>query len=377
MSNFPHSEPLREIISEQMSLSPQQRITFAQYMDLVLYHPQYGYYGSGQVAIGAEGDFFTSSSLGADFGQLWAEQFLEIAEILGFPQPFYLVEVGAGLGYFANDVLNYLQEKSPTLYNSLAYIVIENCQILAEKQKSFLENHHHVIAWKTWQEIEDNSLTGCIFSNELIDAFPVHQVVFCQGKLKEIYLNNQLQEVIAPLSTDKILEYFEFLSINISSENYRTEVNLAALDWLENVANKLKKGYVITVDYGYSAEKYYHPQRYQGTLQCYWQHQRHNDPYRYLGYQDITTHVNFTALEKQGLQVGLETLGFTKQGMALMALGLGDKLAELSTRKYDLPKILQRRDALHQLIDPAGLGNFGVLIQGKGISTTLRALQQY
>jgi len=346
-------------------------------MDLALYHPQYGYYSSGQVAIGARGDFFTSSSLGADFGQLWAEQFLEIAEILGFPQPFYLVEVGAGLGYFANDVLNYLQQKSPTLYNSLAYIVIENCQILAEKQKSFLENHHHVIAWKTWQEIEDNSLTGCIFSNELIDAFPVHQVVFCQGKLKEIYLNNQLQEVIAPLSTNKILEYFKLISINISSENYRTEVNLAALDWLENVANKLKKGYVITVDYGYSAEKYYHPQRYQGTLQCYWQHQRHNDPYRYLGYQDITTHVNFTALEKQGLQVGLETLGFTKQGMALMALGLGDKLAELSTGKYDLPKILQRRDALHQLIDPAGLGNFGVLIQGKGISTTLRALQQY
>ena len=99
---------------------------------------------------------------------------------------------------------------------------------------------------------------------------------------------------------------------------------------------------MITVDYGYSAEKYYHPQRYQGTLQCYWQHQRHNDPYRYLGYQDITTHVNFTALEKQGLQVGLETLGFTKQGMALMALGLGDQLAELSTGKYDLPKILQR-----------------------------------
>jgi SAM-dependent MidA family methyltransferase len=377
MSNFPHSELLREIISEQISLNSQQRITFAQYMDLVLYHPRYGYYSSGQVSIGAEGDFFTSSSLGADFGQLWAEQFLEIAEILGFPKPFYLVEVGAGLGYFANDVLNYLREKSPTLYNSLAYIVIENCQILAEKQKSFLENHHHVVSWKTWEEIENNSLIGCIFSNELIDAFPVHQVIFCQGKLKEIYLNNQLQEVIAPLSTNEILEYFELISINISSENYRTEVNLAALDWLKSVANKLKKGFVITVDYGYSAQKYYHPQRHQGTLQCYWQHQRHNDPYRYLGYQDITTHVNFTALEKQGAQVGLETVGFTKQGMALMALGLGDKLAELSTGKYDLPKILQRRDALHQLIDPAGLGNFGVLIQGKDISTTLRALQQY
>lgn len=386
MPSLPHSLALQEIIRQQIASSPEQRITFAQYMELVLYHPVYGYYGSGQVAIGAGGDFFTSSSLGADFGELWAEQFIEIAEILEFPQPFYLVEVGAGSGQLAHDILHYLQRKAPRLYNSLVYIIIETSQSLRSKQQSFLASYQAQVSWKTWEDLENISLVGCIFSNELIDAFPVHQLVWHQGNLQEVYLthkDNQLQEVIADISTARIRDYFNLVSIDISAANYpdgyRTEVNLAALDWLQTVAGKLKQGYLITVDYGYSAEKYYHPQRAGGTLQCYWQHQRHNDPYRYLGYQDITTHVDFTALERQGEVLGLEKLGLSKQGMVLMALGLGDRLADLSSGKYNLQEVLHRRDALHQLMDPAGLGNFFVLFQSKGLTEkqkqhTLKAL---
>jgi SAM-dependent MidA family methyltransferase len=131
----------------------------------------------------------------------------------------------------------------------------------------------------------------------------------------------------------------------------------------------LQRGYILTIDYGYPAHRYYSPTRSQGTLQCYSQHAHHSDPYRAIGRQDITAHVNFTALEQYGELVGLETLGFTQQGLFLMALGLGDRIADLSTPNPDIPvqDILRRRESLHALINPMGLGNFGVLLQAKGL----------
>jgi SAM-dependent MidA family methyltransferase len=126
----------------------------------------------------------------------------------------------------------------------------------------------------------------------------------------------------------------------------------------------------LTIDYGYNAQKYYHPQRTQGTLKCYYNHRHHDNPYVNIGSQDITSHVNFTALEKYGKFLGLSNLGYTKQALFLMNLGLGDRLNELSNGKIPLTKILQRRQELHNLINPEGLGNFGVLLQGKNLIFT-------
>ena len=140
------------------------------------------------------------------------------------------------------------------------------------------------------------------------------------------------------------------------------------------MTNKLKTGYLLTIDYGYPAAKYYHPQRSQGTLSCYYQHRHHSDPYINVGQQDITTQVNFTALEKWGEHCQLVTLGFTQQALFLMGLGLGDRLMDLSVGQYDFTTLLKRRDALHQLIEPTGLGKFGVLIQGKGLTPEQRKL---
>ncbi|NEP47111.1 MAG: class I SAM-dependent methyltransferase, partial [Okeania sp. SIO2H7] len=132
---------------------------------------------------------------------------------------------------------------------------------------------------------------------------------------------------------------------------------------------KLQKGYLLTIDYGYQAPRYYNPTRRQGTLQCYYQHHRNNDLYWNIGQQDITAHVDFTALEKQGILSGLENIGFTQQALFLMALGLGDRLNELSNNQgFSIQEVLRRREVLHSLIDPMGLGNFGVLVQGKGLS---------
>ncbi|NJK48764.1 class I SAM-dependent methyltransferase [Candidatus Gracilibacteria bacterium] len=378
MSTTSNSQSLIDLIRDRIANSPKQQIAFAEYMNLVLYHPQYGYYSSGKVAIGAEGDFFTSSSLGSDFGELLAEQFIDIWQILKCPTPFNLVEMGAGTGLLASDILSYLQKNAPNLLATLEYIIVEQAEGLIERQQDLLKfwiDNNVNISWKSWQDISEESLVGCLFSNELVDALPVHQIILANNQLKEIYIQysqDKFLEIIDEVSTPKLAEYFHLIDIDLSSkayaDGYRTEVNLLALDWLKTVAIKLKQGYLLTIDYGYNAQRYYNPQRDRGTLQCYYQHRRHNNPYINIGAQDITTHVDFTALERQGELCGLQKVGFTQQGLFLMALGLGDRLNDLSSGKYNFQQILQRRDALHQLIDPAGLGGFGVLIQSKGLS---------
>jgi SAM-dependent MidA family methyltransferase len=396
---------LRSLIANQIAAEPNQRMTFADYMDLALYHPEQGYYATGAVNIGSEGDFFTSPHLSRDFGELLAEQFAQMWDILGHPMPFTLMEMGAGQGLLAADVLYYLHRHYPDCFEALEYIIIEKAAGLISQQQQQLHrlkigDKALPLRWCSLEEIPENSITGCCFSNELIDAFPVHQVVIEGGQIKEIYVTpantgidnitldaqapseTNFVEITDTLSTSKLTEYFDFIGIDLLSgtypEGYRTEVNLAALDWLKTVTKRLPRGFLLTIDYGYSAERYYQPARHQGTLQCYYQHQHHDNPYLYIGQQDITAHVNFTALERQGELCGLRKVGFTQQGLFLMALGLGDRIAALSARDsdrgnaiakgQDVIKIMQRRQILHQLMDPMGLGGFGVLIQSKGLT---------
>lgn len=386
---------LVQIIQDRIHNSSEQKITFAEYMDLVLYHPQQGYYNAHDINIGKSGDFFTSSSLGSDFGELLAQQFVEMWEILGKPVPFDLVEMGAGKGELANDILTYLLQHYPDFLSVIHYHIIEQSRSLIEQQEAKLKSWQEKevnISWDDWENIPEASLTGCIFSNELVDAFPVHRVQIKEGKLKEIYVtisseqdSSFFQEVLDDISTDELSDYFSKIGVNFPSsryeDGYQTEVNLEIIPWLNQVSRCLKKGYLLTIDYGYFAEKYYDLQRSSGTLQCYYQHQRHNNPYHYIGNQDITAHVDFTALQTYGKQVNLKPLNFTRQALFLMALGLGNRLNQLSQGHFNAMQILQRRDSLHQLIDPMGLGGFGVLLQGKAltegeIEQTLQGFQE-
>ncbi|MEG4853350.1 class I SAM-dependent methyltransferase [Microcoleus sp. B5-D4] len=374
---------LCNLIGERIAASPQQRITFAEYMDLALYHPQHGYYNSDRQSIGKQGDFITSSHWGADFAEVLAEQFVEMWEILGKPQNFAIVEMGAGRGNFAENVLQYLQLQHPDLFHILEYIIIEVSPGLQAEQRQTLADIK-CVKWCNWDEIVNNSIVGCFFSNELVDALPVHQFILEEGQVREIYVaaetpkNIQEEikfvEVIGKVSTHKIAEYLDLVGIDLSAsaygDGYRSEVNLATLDWMSTVAQKLQRGYLLTIDYGYPAHRYYNPRRREGTLQCYYRHRYHSNPYINVGRQDLTAHVNFTALEKQGELCGLDVVGFTQQALFLMALGLGDRIASLSTNDaevLDLATFLRRREALHQLIDPMGLGGFGVLVQCKGL----------
>ncbi|BAU09588.1 hypothetical protein LEP3755_00590 [Leptolyngbya sp. NIES-3755] len=376
------SSPLYNFISQR--IRDVERIPFAEFMDLALYCPQLGYYARPREKIGAQGDFFTSPHLSFDFGELVAEQLAEMWQVLGQPNPFTIVELGAGQGLLAADVLRYLDRQYPDCFNCLTYVIGEKAAAHVVEQRHRLRRWTEAgvrIEWKTIEEISDNSITGCAFSNELIDAFPVHLVEVRDRTLKEIYVQleeNRFAETIGDLSTERLADYFKFIGVDILNyaDGYRTEVNLAALDWVETIAQKIDRGFVLTIDYGYPANRYYNPMRSQGTLQCYYQHSHHNDPYIYVGEQDITAHVDFTALQLAGERSGLRTEGFTQQGLFLMSLGLGDRLMQNTqtetTSTQDLQNRLQRRDALHQLMNPMGLGGFGVLIQSRNLSQTIQ-----
>lgn len=384
------NQSLCSLIAKRIATTPNQRITFAEYMDLVLYHPELGYYATGAVNIGASGDFVTAPNLARDFGQLLAEQFVQVWHILGKPTSFTLVEMGAGQGLLAADILTHLHRNYPDCFATLEYLIVEKAQGLITQQQQLLQKLNLPTSlklnWCSWQEIADNSIVGCCFSNELVDALPVHQFVIEKGELQEVYVTTanseekeiKFVEVIGNLSTPRLREHFDFVGIDLFSgaypEGYRSEVNLAAIDWLETVASKLKRGFLFTIDYGYTAERYYLSTRHQGTLQCYYRHRHHDDPYIYIGEQDLTAHVNFTALERQGELCGLSKVGFTQQGLFLMALGLGDRLSQLSSAGEtmatgkDVMRIMQRRQVLHDLMNPLGLGGFGVLVQSKGLT---------
>jgi SAM-dependent MidA family methyltransferase len=372
---------LIDAIADRIITSPLQRIPFADYMELVLYHPQFGYYASNADCIGKSGDFLTSPHLAADFGELLAVQLKQLWEILGSPDKFSIVEMGAGQGLLAAQILEYLRLEHSNFFAVVDYIIIEAAPAMIAAQQKRLNTLP--VRWCEWLEIVDRSIVGCFLSNELIDAFPVHQVIVKETHLQEIYVTLDKEgliftEIFDELSTDRLNQYWQLNNIDLLSgkypDGYRTEVNLAALDWIEIVEQKLERGYIISIDYGYSADRYYNPIRAQGTLQCYSEHYHHNNPYIKIGNQDITAHVDFTAIQNKGELLGLQTIGFTKQGMFLMALGLGDRISTISNSGGDMQTILSRRQNLHQLIDPMGLGKFGILIQSKGLTTEERSI---
>ena len=378
------SQNLQQIITKRIQQSERQRITFADFMETALYQPEFGYYSTLGSIIGPEGDFITSPHMGHDFGEMLAEQFADMWQALDQPNPFTLIEMGAGQGLVAADVLAHLQKHHADCFNCLTYIVVEKSAALKAEQKKRLNRWQEKGAKLSWQELANipvKSIVGCAFSNELVDAFPIHWIELHEHQLKEMWVGigeTGFVPILDELSTPDLQSYFNQVGIDLVSypDGYRTEVNLAALDWLSMVAERISKGYVLTIDYGYAAQRYYSLARREGTLQCYYQHAHHNDPFANVGKQDITAHVDFTALENRGCEVGLEKIGFVQQGLFLMALGLGDRLSKLSNpvtpdreaTGRTIQNMMMRREALQQLISPMGLGNFGVLIQGKGLT---------
>ena len=347
-------------------------IPFVEFMQQALYHPEHGYYIGERTRIGKKGDFFTSSSVHSCFGRLIARQLEQMWQLLGQGN-FIIAEQGAGEGHLCLDILDALADESPEFYALLEYRLIEISPDNRQRQGQILQQH--LAAGRVaWCELDDlQGMQGCIISNELLDAFPVHLIEKHSGELQEIYVVNQRDgfgEELRPLSTGLVKDYFQLVGIE-PAEGNRCEVNLAACDWVRQVAGLLKRGFVLTIDYGYLAEELYAPYRHAGTLLCYHQHQTNEDPYQRVGYQDITAHVDFTALQKIGRQQNLDTLYFGQQYQFLMGLGFLEMLIELESRETDPNKAQALRMNLKTLILPEGGmgGGFKVLVQGKNVGS--------
>jgi SAM-dependent MidA family methyltransferase len=376
---------LKAAIRQAIAQAPAGRITFARFMEMALYYPGEGYYTHRGGLLGVRGDFYTAPHLSPAFGQLIARQLVEFWENMGAPAAFHIVEGGAGQGLLAGDILSFLRQNAPRLWPGLSYSIVEISEPLRLAQRrrlSAIPDGAELIEKVGWRDLAGfgpGEVEGVILSNELLDAFPVHLVVVEPAGLREIYVtadpaSSEFVETVGPLSTPELLRYFERLGLDLHSygAGYRTEVNLGALDWLSRAAASLGRGYLLTVDYGYTAERRYHPLRRAGTLQCYTAHTVHNNPYVNVGTQDITAHVDFTSLMRQGEASGLKNEGFTNQALFLSGLGLGDRLALLSDPVARPPGMttkqkLAEREALHRLINPNGMGNFGVVILSKNI----------
>ncbi len=336
-------------------------VTFRWFMEQALYHSGHGYYASGKASIGRRGDYFTNVSVGTLFGELLAGQFCEMWERMERPTPFVIVEQGANDGAFASDVLSSFQVRDPDLFRALEYVIVEPFQILRERQQEKLDAFPNV-SWRESLAALD-PFTGIHFSNELIDAMPVHLVRFTGGEWRERYVNESFELIDGPLSTGDLSRALRDMP---RIEGYQTEVNLAALAWLDELSKKLVRGHVISIDYGHSREDFYSPDRTQGTLACYSAHRRSENPLAAIGESDITAHVEFTTLVEHAESAGFDLAGFTDQHHFMVGLG---RRAFPDTSEAPTPERQQRLRAFRTLMHPNLMGlSFKVLCLQKGVA---------
>ncbi len=358
-------------------------VTFARFMDWCLYHPAYGYYSSGAAKIGKEGDFYTAPCVHPLFGGMLARQLCQMGDLLS-DNTFTILEIGGGRGFLCADIMAWIENHEPSLFERLEYFIVESSNVFCEEQQQRLADKRGrgKVRWLPTDALRNGNLsvTGCILSNELVDAFPVHRVVSQGGELKEIRVDEQDGSFIErwdPLTDSRLGEYLSDLGIGLA-EGQKAEVNLRALAWLEEVERCLKRGFLMTIDYGGRSCELYNLRRQEGTLRCFYRHQLHDSPYENVGRQDITAHVDFTSLIRKGEEVGLLFTGLVPQYRFLMALGFLDEIAA-ATEKLPALEALQLRLSLKCLIEPElGMGEiFKVLIQHKGMKQpALRGLRE-
>ncbi|HZI50370.1 MAG TPA: SAM-dependent methyltransferase [Terriglobia bacterium] len=326
------------VVHLQKRINQEGPIPFRDFMEEALYHPEFGYYTSARDPIGRQGDFYTSSDLDPIFGKLLAKKFGQMADALGIvPELFTIIELGAGRGLLAREILT--QQR-------FRYCILERSALMRQRQRENLNGHE-----VEWLEDLPRDVTGCIFSNEFFDALPVRRIVRRNGRLREIYVTAEFSEIEGDPQESLDLPLAEGQLADISTDARR---------WMGRIAQSLKRGYHLAIDYGYEDREFY--ARPRGTLMCYWHHQVVEDPYVRIGEQDITAHVNFSDLMREGSKGGLVTEDFRTQMDFLIQLGI---LAEFeSLVPATTIEAIQRVTALKKLILPGGMGErFKVLIQ--------------
>ena len=357
---------VRRRIEESGDHGEHGKITFAEFMEVALYWPHGGYYAGGE-PVGAQGDYYTSPAVHPSFGALIAVQLFQMWRDMGRPSPFTVLELGAGNGLLCRDICSYAAGLPDGFAAALRYVCLD--RRAAGPVESGLPGTSRVLA----DGSPFKGLTGCVLSNEYLDAFPVHQVVMTGDGLKEVYVglaDDELVERHGELSQPGLAERLDDLGIELAP-GQAAEINLALGPRFIEIAAALEKGFGLTIDYGRTAQDLYDAEaRPRGTLVTYHQHVQTDAPLTLIGRQDITAQVDFTSVARAGEKAGLEILGLVTQRDFLSNLGLDRLQQQLASQSLTPRQTQANRAGITDLVRPGGLGEFKVLVQGKNIGSS-------
>ncbi|MBV2090262.1 MAG: SAM-dependent methyltransferase [Candidatus Thiodiazotropha sp. (ex Ctena orbiculata)] len=346
-------------------------IPFDMFMDMALYAPGLGYYVAGSRKFGDQGDFITAPEVSPLFAQCLARQLAPILDLLPSAD---ILEFGAGSGILAADLLEALAalDQLPDRYQ-----ILEVSPELKSRQRETLQARvPDLLERVVWLERMPAQFSGCVVANELLDALPVSRFRIENGAIQECFVTQQgeqlkaiYREPVTPGLESAVeqlqAQYGPFKSI------YHSEVNLRQSAWIKSLANAVTQGVVLLIDYGYSSAEYYHPQRDQGTLMCHFRHRAHSDPFRWVGIQDITCQVDFTAAAKVAVESGFSLGGYTTQAHFLLANGLDSLLADSDPE--DVARHMSLMQGVKRLTLPSEMGErFKVLGLLKGLQHNLQ-----
>ena len=356
---------LRPVIEEE--IRRRGPIPFSRYMELCLYHPEFGYYSRPQEKFGKTGDFYTSSDVHAVFGRLLARQFEEMWRALDSPASFGICELGPGRGLFAQDVLDWSQKKFSALRAALHYSLVESSPHL----RSHLEERFsqgiakgQVRVCASPADLRAPLSDAVVFANEFFDALPV-EVITSAGQVYVDVQDGKFVERFQPPSA----EAHSFLDrYGVRPEpGERVEIPLVAMQYAKAIGHTMKRGFVVIIDYGYTREEQL-AGRHRDTLMTYRGHTAGHNPYEAPGEQDITAHVNFTALRAAAESEGLETLGLMTQAQFLMGIGQVNEFADAFEECGPPQERAKVALQLKHLVTPAGMGEtFQVLVLARGL----------
>jgi SAM-dependent MidA family methyltransferase len=358
-----HSERLSELIRHDIATQGGW-IPFSRFMELALYAPGLGYYTAGARKFGEAGDFITAPELSTLFGRTLAKQLIEVMQA----STPHIFELGAGSGKLALDILTEL-EKRDALPES--YSILEVSADLRERQQALIQDRlPHLASRVQWLDALPEKISGAVIGNEVLDALPVHLVYWSEGRILERGVGSNGTTF---MWQDRIPENTALLDIakNIAvPDDYLSEISLAARGLISSLSERMDKGAMIFIDYGFGSAEYYHPQRSRGTLMCHYRHHSHDDPFYLLGLQDITAHVDFTAIAEAAIDHGAHFLGYTSQAHFLINNGVTDLLSEVSPE--DVRAYAPLSSQLQKLTSPAEMGElFKVIALGKGLEEPL------
>ncbi|MCK4864783.1 MAG: SAM-dependent methyltransferase [Gammaproteobacteria bacterium] len=348
-------------------------ISFSRYMELALYAPGLGYYAAGSTKLGEEGDFITAPEISPLFSQALAN-----AILAALNKDDIILEVGAGRGRMAADLLVYLKKK-----NKLPgeYWILELSADLRERQKKTIEeNFPEFIDNIKWLDELPEKFSGVVLANELLDAMPVQLFQKTENDINDVnvtWLNDKFEFQVTSSFDARLISRVQDIESELNLEfnaGYISEINFAAEDWIKSIAERLQQGIIILLDYGFPRHEYYHEQRNQGTLMCHYRHRTHPDAFVYPGLQDITAHVDFTSMADAALEANLQVIGYTNQVSFLMGAGLLE-LADLEN-EVDTKQQMETASQIKKLTLPHEMGElFKVIGFSKNCDVSLPAFE--